>query len=71
MQEAKKEYYVKEEDLIREIKKYQDSKKESKDGKGIISEELRYYDSKDMHTFFNASKILSDIVIEMNLSLML
>jgi len=38
--EKKKEYYVKAEDLINEIRKYQESKKNSKNGKGIISEEL-------------------------------
>ena len=38
--EKKKEYYVKAEDLINEIRKYQESKKNSPDGKGKISEEL-------------------------------
>ena len=38
--EKKKEYYVKAEDLINEIRKYQESKKDSPDGKGKISEEL-------------------------------
>ena len=56
--EKTKEFYVKKEDLINEIRKYNESKKTSPDGKGIISEELRYYDHEDLYKIFNASKIL-------------
>lgn len=47
--ELKKEYYVKGADLIAEIKKYQDSKKTSKDGRGFVSEELRLNDFKNLY----------------------
>lgn len=65
--EKKKEYYVKADDLINEIRKYQESKKQSEDGKGVISEELRIDDIEDMHKILDASKILSDIAIETSL----
>jgi hypothetical protein len=38
--EKKKEFYVKKEDLMRELRAYQASKAASPDHKGIISEEL-------------------------------
>jgi hypothetical protein len=38
--EKRKEYYVKAEDLIAELRKYKESKAKSPDGKGKISEEL-------------------------------
>ena len=50
----KKEYYVKGADLKEEIRKYQESKKNSPDGKGKISEELRIHDFKNMYKIFNA-----------------
>lgn len=66
-----KDFYVKKEDIIAEIKKYNDSKLSSPDGQGIISEELRYNGHENLYSFFNASTFLSVIVIEMNLSQML
>ena len=36
--------------------------------KGYISEELRQHGDKNLHSLFNASKILPAIHIEMNLS---
>lgn len=56
--EKKKEYYVKAEDLMNELKKYKESKASSPDGKGKISEELRTYDHEDLHTIRDASQVL-------------
>ena len=61
-----KNYYVKSEDLVNEIRKYQESKKNDPEGKGIISEELRINDNEDMHKILFASKVLSDTVIVMS-----
>ena len=50
----KKEFYVKGSELKEEIRKHQESKKNSPDGKGKISEELRINDFKNMYKIFNA-----------------
>ena len=56
--EKAKEFYVKKDDLIREIRKYNDSKSTTPDGRGIISEELRTDDYEDLYKIFNAPSIL-------------
>lgn len=56
--EKAKEFYVKKDDLIREIRKYNESKSTTPDGRGIISEELRTDDNENLHKIFNASSIL-------------
>ena len=56
--DKKKEYYVKKADLVAEIQKYQDSKKNDPNGRGKVSEELRSYDHEDLHQILASSKIL-------------
>ena len=56
--DKKKEFYVKKADLIAEIQKYQDSKKNDPNGKGKISEELRSHDHEDLHKILTPSEIL-------------
>jgi hypothetical protein len=51
--------------LKAELKKYHDSKKESENGQRIYIWRTWNNDLKNMYTLFNASKILSDIHIEM------
>ena len=47
--DKKKEFYVKKEDLMRELRAYQASKAASPEHKGVISEELRNHDNEDLH----------------------
>ena len=56
--ERRKEYYVKAEDLAEEIRRYQESKRQSPDGKGVISEELRPDDHEDLHEVLDAPQVL-------------
>ena len=65
----KKEYYVKGSDLKEEIRKYQESKKNSPDGKGEISEELGSMILKictrfSMHPRFNGYSYRDEFVAD-------
>ena len=65
----KKEYYVKGSELVEEIRKYQESKKNSPDGKGKISEELGSMILKictrfSMHPRFNGYSYRDEFVAD-------
>ena len=56
--DRKKEFYVKAEDLKKEIQKFQDSKKETPDRKRKNIKRAWNHDNEDLHKILVAPKIL-------------
>jgi len=64
--EKHKEFYVKKEDLIREIKRYKDSIPGSPDGRRCHIGRARHNDNEDLHTLLDASQVLPGTATEMS-----